>query len=92
MSTTTPINHDEELSPEEGAPHVLDPHLAESLAKDPVYQFIAANWKNLLLTAAGAFAIVYVYNTFQSTYSASMQRAAASYQNVRETYLRLVVS
>lgn len=71
-----------------------DPSIAGSLGdafkkasgEDPIFKFISAWWKHLLVGALAILAIIYARNLFRDTYQNSMNRSAEVFVSARQAY------
>lgn len=67
-----------------------DPALSQSLKEDPLFRFIQANWRQVLLVIGFVVAAVYARQVFRDTRVADMERSADIFNRARSEYEQIV--
>lgn len=69
-----------------------DPAIAQAKAEDPLFDFIAKNWQQLLFAAAIIFGGHYMYTRYQSTQYDSRVSASDLFAKVRSSAQELIIA
>ncbi len=69
-----------------------DQTVQDTVAKDPLAQFVLHYWKQILVVLGGGVAAFLMANWFRDAHETSMRRSAAVYSTVHKTYSELLTT